>query len=201
MQIGLVDKTLTTDQQTQDFLYSMENLILNTTDRALNVTTNVYKQLTAQMPTELCHEVCEIMMQYRDAVESAQQQNANYTEKRKLFTYFRQTNDKIEKIKKKLNSQATAYNYQLISDEFYIAGRNSTKFDNLYLDFMQQFEMISQNLWRTLGERMVEDQQELLEILDEISKEKELKERDKLYDEFIEMFLFKKKPDEEILQM
>ncbi|XP_075153335.1 uncharacterized protein LOC142226955 isoform X2 [Haematobia irritans] len=58
-----------------------------------------------------------------------------------------------------------------------------------------EFQQISQKLWDCLSENVVENQQEMLEILDEISNEKNLAEKDKLYDEFIETFLFKSEKD------
>ncbi|XP_037927810.1 uncharacterized protein LOC119662289 [Teleopsis dalmanni] len=181
--------------QLKEFLKHIEELVLNTTDRALLVTRNVYLELRKEMSLPLQHATSAMMQQYINAVNQALEASANYTEKRKLFQIFRSNNRHIEQLRQHLDPLQPTYQFQLISNDFYNSGINTTEFDNLYLEFMGEFQCASEKLWSTLEEQTVEQQEELLEILDEISNEKQLREKDKLYDEFIEMYLFKNNTD------
>ncbi|XP_037805946.1 uncharacterized protein LOC119600021 [Lucilia sericata] len=183
------------DKHFKEFIEQIENLVLNTTKQALQVTTHVYRNLTKSMSPLLQQAIAPITTEYLRMVEQTLTCPSNYSEQRKLLRYFRYNNLQIERLRLQLQPQHPKFEFHLISNDFYYAGKNLTEFDNLYLEFMQQFQRLSQTLWDTMSEEVVEQQQDLLEILDEIAKEKELSEKDKLYDEFIEMFLFKTEMD------
>ena len=180
----------------KEFIVQIENLVLNTTIKALQVTTHVYGNLTKTMSPVLLQATKPLMDEYLHMVEQILLTcPTNYTEQRKLLRYFRYNNRQIERLRQQLQPQHPKFEFHLISSDFYYNGNNVTEFDNLYSNFMKQFDGLSQMLWATMSEEVVEQQQDLLEILDEISNEKELSEKDKLYDEFIEMFLFKNDMD------
>ncbi|XP_050320618.1 uncharacterized protein LOC126753308 [Bactrocera neohumeralis] len=183
----------------QAFIQRVERLVLNTTDRALIVTQNVYHNLSKEMPPTLLEANNQTMQQYIAQVQEALDGTSytNFTLKRKLLRQFKVNNLQIELLRRQLEPLQPEFNFQLISDEFYKSKTNVTEFDNLYLSFMDEFAAASQQLWDTLSETTVEEQQELLELLDEISKEEQLREKDKLYDEFIAMYLFKIEENEQ----
>ncbi|XP_054743405.1 uncharacterized protein LOC129248024 [Anastrepha obliqua] len=181
------------NQELQAFIGRVEALVLDTTDRALIITRNIYLNISKEMPPMLLQATNQTMQDYVWRVNEALNgsSNANFTIKRKLLRQFKVNNLQIELLRRQLTPLQPEFNFQLISDEFTNSQNNITEFDNLYLWFMQEFADASQQLWDTLSEPTVEEQQELLELLDEISKEQQLREKDKLYDEFIAMFLFK----------
>ncbi|XP_065358758.1 uncharacterized protein LOC135952668 [Calliphora vicina] len=183
------------DKHFKEFIEQIENLVLNTTQQALQVTTHVYRNLSKSMSPLLQQTIEPITTEYLRMVEQTLTCHSNYSEQRKLLRYFRYNNLQIERLRLQLQPQHPKFEFHLISNDFYYAGKNLTEFDNLYLQFMQEFQRLSQTLWDTMSEEVVEQQQDLLEILDEIAKENELSEKDKLYDEFIEMFLFKTEMD------
>ncbi|XP_036329640.1 uncharacterized protein LOC118741775 [Rhagoletis pomonella] len=181
------------NQDLQTFIARVERLILDTTDRALIITRNVYLHISKEMPPTLLQAANETLQTYIWQVNEALSGTSNtyFTTKRKLLRQFKLNNLQIEMLRRQLTPLQPEFKFQLISDEFSISKKNVTEFDNLYLRFMSEFAAASQQLWDTLSEPTVEEQQELLELLDEISKEQQLREKDKLYDEFIAMFLFK----------
>ena len=181
----------------KEFIVQIENLVLNTTTKALQVTTHVYSNLTKTMSPILLQATKPLIEEYLHMVEQILLTcPTNYTEQRKLLRYFRYNNRQIERLRQQLQPQHPKFQFHLISSDFYYnTNNNITEFDNLYSNFMQQFDGLSQMLCATMPEEVVEEQQDLLEILDEIANEKELSEKDKLYDEFIEMFLFKSDMD------
>ncbi|XP_053961365.1 uncharacterized protein LOC128865249 [Anastrepha ludens] len=181
------------NQELQAFIGRVEALVLDTTDRALIITRNIYLNISKEMPPMLLQATNQTMQDYVWWVNEALNgsSNANFTINRKLLRQFKVNNLQIELLRRQLTPLQPEFNFQLISDEFTNSQKNITEFDNLYLWFMQEFADASQQLWDTLSEPTVEEQQELLELLDEISKEQQLREKDKLYDEFIAMFLFK----------
>uniref|UniRef100_A0A0A1WX05 Probable arginine--tRNA ligase, mitochondrial n=1 Tax=Zeugodacus cucurbitae TaxID=28588 RepID=A0A0A1WX05_ZEUCU len=183
----------------QEFIQRVERLVLNTTDRALIITRNVYLNLSKEMPPTLLEATNQTMQNYMAQVQDALDGTSytNFTLKRRLLRQFKVNNLQIELLRRQLEPLQPEFNFQLISDEFYKSEKNVTEFDNLYLSFMSEFAAASQQLWDRLSEPTVEEQQELLELLDEISKEQQLREKDKLYDEFIAMYLFKIEENEQ----
>ncbi|XP_054082344.1 uncharacterized protein LOC105215319 isoform X2 [Zeugodacus cucurbitae] len=183
----------------QEFIQRVERLVLNTTDRALIITRNVYLNLSKEMPPTLLEATNQTMQTYMAQVQDALDGTSytNFTLKRRLLRQFKVNNLQIELLRRQLEPLQPEFNFQLISDEFYKSEKNVTEFDNLYLSFMSEFAAASQQLWDRLSEPTVEEQQELLELLDEISKEQQLREKDKLYDEFIAMYLFKIEENEQ----
>lgn len=168
---------------------------MQTEDEALRMTIQIYAGLADTMSPELRQAAEPLMDNYLEMVNHSLATNGSYAEKRMLLTHFRTYNRKIERLRSKLDPDMPVFQFQVISQDFYFFGRNITIFDNLYMHFMQEFQKASQTLWDNLSEEVVEYQQEMLELLDEISKETNLGEKDKLYDEFIEMFLFKSDKD------
>ncbi|CAD6999489.1 unnamed protein product [Ceratitis capitata] len=193
-----VEAVQQTSQELKAFIERVEDLVLNTTDRALIITRNVYLNISKEMPPTLLQSTNQTMRDYicqvNEALDGATY--TNFTLKRKLLRQFKLNNLHIELLRRQLAPLQPEFNFQLISDEFYKSQKNITEFDNLYVHFMREFAVASQQLWDQLSEPTVEEQQEMLELLDEISKEQELREKDKLYDEFIAMFLFKIPEDE-----
>ncbi|XP_012156908.1 uncharacterized protein LOC105664833 [Ceratitis capitata] len=193
-----VEAVQQTSQELKAFIERVEDLVLNTTDRALIITRNVYLNISKEMPPTLLQSTNQTMRDYICKVNEALDgvTYTNFTLKRKLLRQFKLNNLHIELLRRQLAPLQPEFNFQLISDEFYKSQKNITEFDNLYVHFMREFAVASQQLWDQLSEPTVEEQQEMLELLDEISKEQELREKDKLYDEFIAMFLFKIPEDE-----
>ncbi|XP_067625931.1 uncharacterized protein [Eurosta solidaginis] len=182
----------------QTFIDRVESLVLNTTDRALMITRNAYLNISQEMPSMLLQATNETMQKYIWKANEAlnDSSNTNFTMKRQLLRQFRVNNLQIELLRRQLTPLHPELNFQLISEDFYSSQKNITEFDNLYMWFMGEFADASKKLWDSLSEATVEEQQEMLELLDEISKEQQVREKDKLYDEFIAMFLFKVEEDE-----
>ncbi|KAM7352621.1 uncharacterized protein ACRADG_005068 [Cochliomyia hominivorax] len=183
------------DEHFKKFIQQIENLVLNTTKDALKVTTHVYRNLTKSVSPLLQEAIKPITSEYLRMVDNIMVCPTNFSEQRKLLRYFRYNNLQIERLRLQLEPQHPKFEFHLLSYSFYYTGKNITAFDNLYLDFMHEFQRLSQLLCDTISEDVMEQQQDLLEILGEISKEKELSKKDKLYDEFIETFLFKSEMD------
>ncbi|XP_073826616.1 uncharacterized protein [Musca autumnalis] len=187
------------DVHFREFITNVEHLVLSTADKVLRASVTIYQDLAngAMMTPQLKQATHPLIDNYVEKVEDALASNANfsYNDKRKLLQHFRINNWKLEHLRQKLAPASKRFEFTVISPEFYYHGRNRTHIDNIYLRFMQEFHRESQKLWDTPSEDVVEHQQEMLELLDEISKEKNLAEKDKLYDEFIEMFLFKSPKD------
>ncbi|XP_075153334.1 uncharacterized protein LOC142226955 isoform X1 [Haematobia irritans] len=183
------------DTPFKEFINNVEHLVLDIEDEALRLSIQVYEQIADTMTPQLRQAATPLMENYVEMVKHALAVNSSYGEKRIVFRHFRINNWKIERLRSSLAPDMPQFQFEVISPEFYFHGRNLTKFDNLYLRFMKEFQQISQKLWDCLSENVVENQQEMLEILDEISNEKNLAEKDKLYDEFIETFLFKSEKD------
>lgn len=183
------------DKHFKEFIEQIENLVLNTTRQALQVTTQVYRNLTKSVTPLLKQAIEPITSEYLRMVDDVLTCPCNFFEQRKLLRYFRFSNLQIERLRQQLQPKHPKFEFHLLSYDFYYAGKNKTEFDNIYLEFMHKFKRLSQILWQTMSKDVVEQQQDLLEILNEISKENELSNKDKLYDEFIEMFLFKTEKD------
>ncbi|XP_011292780.1 uncharacterized protein LOC105261848 [Musca domestica] len=188
------------DVHFREFINDVEHLVMSTEDEALRATITIYQHLAnGAMTPELKRAMQPLMANYVEMVEhvlaNTTASNTSYSDKRKLLRHFRINNWKLEQLRQRLAPDSKKFQFEVISPEFYYNGRNTTQFDSIYLRFMQEFQRASQRLWDNLSEDVVERQEEMLELLDEISNEKNLTEKDKLYDEFIEMFLFKSPKD------
>ncbi|KAL9924672.1 uncharacterized protein ACN2A1_008382 [Glossina fuscipes fuscipes] len=183
--------------QVQEFIDYMESLVLNTTNKALMKTRNIFQNFSQQIDANLTVAVETLISDYITKVNEALKYNYNYTEKRKLLQLFRHEGQEMEKLRSLHNLEKSEFRVQLISKEFINESRNLTDFDNLYLKFMQEFQNASGVLTAALinAKEKEENYFELLTLLGDIKNERNLKEKDKLYDEFIETFLFKSEQD------
>uniref|UniRef100_A0A1A9WK64 Uncharacterized protein n=1 Tax=Glossina brevipalpis TaxID=37001 RepID=A0A1A9WK64_9MUSC len=184
--------------QVEEFIDYMENLVLNTTNKALMETCNIFQNFSQQIDAKLTKAIEPIISDYISKVNDALKYNYNYTEKRKLLQLFRYEGQELEKLRLIYSPEEPAFRIQLISQELINDMHNTTDVDNLYLEFMQKFQKASIALTNTLlvdSNEKEENYFELLMLLIDIENERNLKEKDKLYDEFIETFLFKSEQD------
>uniref|UniRef100_A0A1A9UTF1 Uncharacterized protein n=1 Tax=Glossina austeni TaxID=7395 RepID=A0A1A9UTF1_GLOAU len=168
--------------QVQEFIDYMESLVLNTTNKALMKTRNIFQNFSQQIDANLTVAVEPLISDYITKVNEALEYNYNYTEKRKLLQLFRHEGQEMEKLRSLHNPEESAFRVQLISKEFINESRNLTDFDNLYLKFMQEFQKASGVLTAALrnSQEKEENYFELLTLLGDIKNERNLKEKDKL---------------------
>ncbi|XP_013110006.2 uncharacterized protein LOC106088852 [Stomoxys calcitrans] len=134
------------DVNFKEFINDVEHLVLDTENEALRLSISIYQGLANAMTPQLRQAAAPLMESYVEMVRHALANNSSYGEKRILLRHFRINNWKLERLRMKLAPEMPKFQFEVISQEFYFSGLNTTKFDNIYLRFMHQFQRASEKL-------------------------------------------------------